>query len=112
MSILAALGASPSSFTVPLILAAVAGSIGGAGAGCGARTTHGSADSVLLFRRELENVIHQKFRLILVVAAERSGRRTGENPVAVFALEEAGRHGGARADGLRVDDPAFHPVRL
>src|SRR6266478_6766988 len=83
-----------------------------AGAGCGARTTHGSADSVLLFRRELENVIHQKFRLILVVAAERSGRRTGENPVAVFALEEAGRHGGARADGLRVDDPAFHPVRL
>src|SRR5258706_9149751 len=83
-----------------------------AGAGCGARTTHGSADSALLFGGELENVIHQEFRLILVVAAERSGRRTGENPVAVFALEETGWHGGARTDSLRVDDPAFYPVRL
>src|SRR6267154_5411035 len=36
MSILAALGASPSNFTVPLMLAAVAGSIGVAGAAAGA----------------------------------------------------------------------------
>src|SRR5438093_13719042 len=49
MSILAALGASPSSFTVPLMLAAVAGSIGvaaaagaavGAAAGCSSFLPH------------------------------------------------------------------------
>src|SRR5258707_12345724 len=38
MSILAALGASPSNFTVPEMLAAVAGSIGVAGAAAGAES--------------------------------------------------------------------------
>src|SRR6267143_163290 len=83
-----------------------------AGPGCGARTTHGSADSALLLGSELEDVVHQEFCLILVVAMERSGRRAGKNPVAAFALEEAGWHGGARADSLGVDDPTFHPVGL
>src|SRR5882757_10314860 len=47
MSILAALGASPSSFTVPLMLAAVAGSIGVAGAAAGAEAVGVAAGSVL-----------------------------------------------------------------
>src|SRR5882762_6929353 len=83
-----------------------------AGSGCGARTTHSSADSALLLGSELEDVVHQEFCLILVVAMERSGRWTGEDPMAVFTLEKAGWHGGAWADSLRVDDPAFHPVGL
>src|SRR5712692_4975429 len=48
MSILAALGASPSSLTVPLTLAAVAGSIGVAGA-AGAEAVGVAAGSVLSF---------------------------------------------------------------
>jgi len=49
MSILAALGASPSSFTVPLMLAAVAGSIGVAGAAAGTAALGVAAGSVLSF---------------------------------------------------------------
>jgi len=30
----------------------------------------------------------------------------------IFALEKAGRHGGAGADGLRIDDPALDPIGL
>src|SRR2546427_8004607 len=81
-------------------------------AGCGTGTAHGGTYSALLFRRELQDVVDQQFCLILVIAFERWRSRTGENPVAVFALEETGWHGGARTDGLRVDDPAFHPVWL
>src|SRR5271154_1021513 len=43
MSILAALGAAPSSFTVPLTLATVAGSIGVAAAGAGAAISGAAA---------------------------------------------------------------------
>src|SRR5258708_31929494 len=49
MSILAALGASPSNFTVPLMLAAVAGSIGVAGAAAGAAALGVAAGSLLSF---------------------------------------------------------------
>src|SRR6266481_1755329 len=49
MSILAALGASPSSFTVPLILAAVAGSIGVAAGAAGAEAAGVAAGSELSF---------------------------------------------------------------
>src|SRR6266481_3397956 len=49
MSILAALGASPSNFTVPLILAAVAGSMGVAGAAAGAEAAGVAAGSVPSF---------------------------------------------------------------
>src|SRR5712691_3560001 len=49
MSILAALGASPSSFTVPLMLATVAGSIGVAGAAAGAAALGVAVGSVLSF---------------------------------------------------------------
>src|SRR5438552_359462 len=76
------------------------------------RTAHGSANATLLFRRELQNVVDQKVRVILIIALERSGRRSGENPVAVIALEEARRHGRARSDGLRVEHPTFHPIGL
>src|SRR6266481_9707229 len=49
MSILAALGASPSSFTVPLMLAAVAGSIGvAAAAGAAVGAAAGCSSSFLL----------------------------------------------------------------
>src|SRR2546427_737977 len=81
-------------------------------AGCGTGTAHGGTYSALLFRRELQDVVDQQFCLILVIAFERWRSRTGEDPVAVFAFEQTRRHGSARADGLRVDDPAFHPVRL
>src|SRR5439155_10803093 len=80
--------------------------------GCSTRTAHGSANATLLFRCELENVIDQKLRVILIIALERSGRRSGENPVAVIALEESRRHGRAWSDGLRVEHPAFHPIGL
>src|SRR5438445_2234288 len=80
--------------------------------GCSTRTAHGSANATLLFRRELQNVVDQKLGVILIIALERSGRRSGENPVAVIALEEARRHGGARSDGLRVEHPTFHPIGL
>src|SRR2546421_1329217 len=76
------------------------------------RTAHGSANATLLFRRELENVVDQKLGVILIIALERSGRRSGENPVAVIALEEARRHGRARSNGLRVEHPTFHPIGL
>src|SRR5205807_9857815 len=76
------------------------------------RTAHGSANATLLFRRELENVVDQKFCMVLIIALERSGRRSGENPVTVIALEEARRHGGAWSDGLRVEHPTFHPIGL
>src|SRR5438093_3876650 len=76
------------------------------------RTAHGSANSALLFRRELQNVVDQKFCMVLIIALERSGRRSGENPVTVIALEEARRHGGAWSDGLRVEHPPFHPIGL
>src|SRR5260370_29399954 len=82
------------------------------GAACRARTAHRGAYSTLLFRCELEDVIDQQFCLILVVAVERRRRRTGKHPVAVLALEETGRHGCARADGLRVEHPALHPIGL
>src|SRR5712692_4103129 len=49
MSILAALGASPSSFTVPLMLATVAGSIGVAGAAAVAAALGVAAGSVPSF---------------------------------------------------------------
>src|SRR5437773_3643863 len=75
-------------------------------------TAHGSANATLLFRRELQNVVDQKLRVILIIALERSGRRSGENPVAIVTLEEARRHGGARSDGLRVEHPTFHPIGL
>src|SRR5437899_6879397 len=81
-------------------------------AGCGTGTAHGGTYSALLFRRELQDVVDQQFCLILVIAFERWRSRTGEDPVAVFAFEQTRRHGSARADGLRVDDPAFHPVGL
>src|SRR5438093_10019373 len=80
--------------------------------GCGAGTAHGSANATLLFRRELQNVVDQKLGVILIIALERSGRRSGENPVAVIALEESRRHGRAWSDGLRVEHPAFHPIGL
>src|SRR6266852_3455003 len=79
---------------------------------CRFEASHLRADSALLFRSELENVIDQQFCLILIIALERSGRRAGKNPVAVFSFEEAGRHGSARGDGLRVNDPALHPIGL
>src|SRR5215470_1906897 len=147
MSILTALGASPSNLTVPLTLATVAGSIGvaagaaaGAAAGCsavssflphperrtsphiagrprifiqvfififcsllrirnlketqnlfagsaaacassrrsgrvrGARAAHRSCNAALLFRREPQNVIHKKARVVLIIALERGWR--------------------------------------
>src|SRR2546430_15056176 len=80
--------------------------------GCSTRTAHGSANATLLFRRELQNVVDQKLGVILIIALERSGRRSGENPVAVIALEEARRHGRARSNGLRVEHPTFHPIGL
>src|SRR5712691_11918028 len=49
MSILAALGASPSNFTAPPTLAAVAGSIGVAGAAAGAAALGVAAGSLLSF---------------------------------------------------------------
>src|ERR1700687_1066877 len=189
MSILAALGASPSSFTTPTIVATVAGSTGVAAAagaaapgatGCSSavsflphpasrtspnnagipqtaihvfvfilslylscvlkankkqnlfgtaaaracasiaagrcaaarrsRMPHGRAHAPLLFRGELQDVIHQQPRLILIIPPERRRSRAGEDPVIVFPLEQSGRHGSTRADGLRVNDPAFHPI--
>src|SRR5271155_921963 len=74
------------------------------------RVSHGCADPPLLFPRELEDIFDQELRVILVVALERSRRRARENPVIIFALEQAGRHGRARADRLRVDNPALDPV--
>src|SRR5258708_5922222 len=79
-------------------------------AGCCPRTTHRGADPPLFFRGEPEDVIHQELGLILIIALERRRRRTREDPVIVLALEQTGRHGGARADGLGVNDPAFHPI--
>src|SRR6266481_7032111 len=79
-------------------------------AACGRRMTHRGAYPPLFFRGELEDVIHQELGLILIIALERRRRRTREDPVIVLALEQTGRHGGARADGLWVNDPAFHPI--
>src|SRR6266446_2324502 len=187
MSILAALGGAPSSFTVPLTVAAVAGSMavaaGAAAAGAAGRSSvvsffphpakrmspkiagrasiafhiflfmislhlssglkltqmeillrgamtgaaggfragraarrsrapHGCSHAPLLLRRQLEDVIDEQFCLVLIVTLEQRRRRAGEHPMIVFPLEKAGWHGRARADGLRVDDPALHPIRF
>src|ERR1700740_3307962 len=74
------------------------------------RAAHRRAHSALLFRSELENIFDEELGVVLVVSVERSGRGAGEGPAIVLALEESGRHGGAGADGLRVDDPALDPI--
>src|ERR1700730_14510616 len=61
---------------------------------------HRCADAALLLRRELENIFNEKLGVVLVVAVERGWCGAGERPAIVFALEQAGRHGGAGADGL------------
>src|SRR5207244_1976106 len=134
MSMMAAFGAAPSNFTTPMIVPAVAGSVGVAGAAGAAapgapaggiascfhrgrsvaardtRAAHRGPDPPLFFRGELEDVIHQQLGLIFIIALERGRRRTRKDPVIVLPLEQTGRHGGAWADGLWVDDPALHPI--
>src|SRR5438309_4263081 len=50
--------------------------------------------------------------MVLVVSLKRRWSRTGEDPLAVYLFKKAGRHGGAWADGLRINDPSFHPIGL
>src|SRR5260370_11570088 len=76
----------------------------------GLAATHGSSHTVLLFRSELENIIDEQPRVILVITLECGWRRTGEYPMVVLALEQTGGHCRAGANGLRIDNPAFHPV--
>src|ERR1700676_1163307 len=76
----------------------------------GPRSAHRCAHAPLLFRRELENIFDEELGVVLVVSVEGCGRGAGERPAIVFALEQAGRHGGAGADGLGVNDPAFDPI--
>src|ERR1700676_5576389 len=78
----------------------------------GLAASHGSGDTALLFRSEVENIIHEQLGVILIVTLERGRRRTGEHPMVVLALKQTGGHRGARTDGLRINDPAFNPVRL
>src|SRR4029077_6877280 len=79
---------------------------------CSWRPAHRSAHTSLLFGCELENILHQQLSMILFVSLERRGSRAGEYPPAVFVSEQPGGHGGARADGLRVDNPTLHPIGL
>src|ERR1700675_1217795 len=72
---------------------------------------HRCAHAALLLCGELEDVVHQQLGMALIITLERSRRRPGKNPVIVLPLEKSGRHRGPRADRLRVDNPAFHPVR-
>src|SRR5208283_4926706 len=48
--------------------------------------------------------------MILFVPLERGWSRAREYPPAVIASKQSGRHGGARTDGLRVDNPTLHPI--
>src|SRR5215472_14378712 len=78
----------------------------------GACAAHRSGDAALLVSGELQNVIDEKPCVVFVIALKRRRRRSGKDPMIVLALEEAGRHGSARANSLRIDHPAFHPVGL
>src|SRR5260370_20247944 len=73
------------------------------------RAAHRRAHSSLFFRSELENIFDEELGVVLVVSVERRRSGAGEGPAIIFALEKSGRHGGAGADGLRVDDPALDP---
>src|ERR1700739_4969696 len=76
------------------------------------RAAHRRAHSPLLFRSELENIFDEELGVVLVVSVERGRSGTRKSQAIVFALEKSGRHRGAGADGLRVDDPALDPIGL
>src|SRR5208282_4270135 len=78
----------------------------------GLAAPHGSGHTALLFRSELENIIHEQPGVILIIPLECGRRRSGEHPVVVQALEQTGGHRCTRTDGLWINDPAFNPVRL
>ena len=73
---------------------------------------HGCRNAPLLPGRELEDVVHQQFAVVLIVALERRRCRARKYPMVVLPLEEPGGHRGTRADGLRIKNPAFDPIRL
>src|SRR5438309_6970144 len=76
----------------------------------GGRSAHGGGHTLLLFRSELKDVIHEQLGVILVIALERWRRRSGKHPVVVDLGEQAGRHGSAGTDRWWIGDPAFHAV--
>src|SRR5580692_2944958 len=76
------------------------------------RVPHRGADAPLFLGRELEDVVHQELRLILVVALERRRSRPRENPVIIFAPKKPRRHGRTWTDRLGIDNPPFYPIRL
>src|SRR5579872_447937 len=78
----------------------------------GSRMSHGCAHSPLLFRCQLENVVHQQLRVILIVTLEGCWRGPRKDPVIILLLEEARGHRRTWADRLWVNNPALHPIRL
>src|SRR5215472_16530136 len=77
-----------------------------------ARAAHGRRHAPLLLGRELQDVVHQEFCVVLIIALERRWSRTRKDPMIVLPPEKAGWHRGAWADRLRIQHPLLHPIGL
>src|SRR2546429_463350 len=79
----------------------------------GSRTGRARSKTRLLGRRERENVAHQQLRLIAVIVVHAAvGHIEGEDPTVAVLLKETRRHGRARYDALRIEQPTERPTGL
>ena len=57
---------------------------------------------LLFFRRELKDVFHKQFAMVLVIPPEGRWRGAGENPTVIFVFEQARGHGRAALHGCET----------